>query len=161
MFKNAALVALLGAFACNDKDDTAGDSGTTDTTGGTEMLAWLAGWDTDDQYSIEITEGSGSFDFGMAETGAGGKGWYGENCLGGAAGYDICHSFSAASPLVLDSVHPDVGGAGLDALVENSTTLLWAALGITYYLADKGTGECWTWGDETTYYTSEGCSVAQ
>ena len=79
-------------------------------------------WSDDDRtltLTISVSAENGPYTFGFAETGIGEDGWYGEDCLDGVRNdYDICHDVPEAGVLALTSIHPDVGGAGLDALIE-------------------------------------------
>jgi hypothetical protein len=142
MMKYISLIALSAlVVGCGDK----GDSG--DTSGGGSEGTDGATGGGDGSSGAELT-------FGLAETGAGADGWYGEDCSTG----DYCHPAGTAG-VTLSSVHPDVGGAGLDAVESGVTTLLWAGLdaSITYVVIDGDTTECWAWGNEPGYYTT--CSA--
>ncbi|MBM4365779.1 MAG: hypothetical protein FJ102_06155 [Deltaproteobacteria bacterium] len=94
--------------------------------------------------------------FGMAETGID-EGWYGEDCLDGpgpnSGDYDICHVMVGCE-LCLATVRDPAD------VVPSETTLLTdtIASNITYLLATEA--DCWTWGDDTRYYTSAlGCAA--
>ena len=98
--------------------------------------------------------------WGMAETGAGTSGWYGEDCLPGddrSPGYDVCHD---AWPAV-DRLRCLQHVADPDSVAANLTTLLSDALpqaaNITYYMATGGT--CYVWGNDPAYYSGLGCEV--
>ena len=92
---------------------------------------------------------NGPYLFGLAETGNGAMGWYGEDCIDGVSnGADVCHSVPEGGELTLthvDSVS-DVG--------ETTTLAIAAADGLTYVLI-RDTAEyfgCWTWGHNTSFY---------
>lgn len=105
----------------------------------------------------------GTWYFGYAQTQSGDAGWYGEACDASA---DYCHPIPAAvdvdgvmtSTLVLDGVRQ------ISAIVEGSTMLLAVDFPVTgtpdltYYVGDQaGTGNCYVFGDDPSYYTSLGC----
>ena len=156
MFKYLGLAALL-VIGCNGKDtgDTASDADTdTDTDTDTDAdttLTFVAGTNASG-VSLTITNGSGSYMFGMAQTGVDpGVAWNGEDCLAGTAGYKICHNASATG------VDLDFVGTA-DEVVAGSTTLFndthkgtitWAVF------EGSAAGTCWTWGDDPTWYTPD------
>jgi hypothetical protein len=158
--KNLTLT-LMGmtalAMGCKDKDcaDTAGGC---DTGAGMEEASFNIAW-TDDGSTLEVSVSNPHVDgyfLGLAETGSGANGWYGEDCEGDTS---ICHDMGSSNSLSLSSVHPDVGGGGLDDVVAGSTTLmhvgLWA--GVTYaFFSNEGDGDyanvAHSGGDDTSYY---------
>ncbi len=89
--------------------------------------------------------------FGIAETGAGRSGWYGEDCYAGSSGQQFCHPM------------PPTGGYltavdGIDELDDQHTLFVAStAVGLTYVvIADD---DCVTTGEDTDYYVSGlGCS---
>jgi hypothetical protein len=100
-----------------------------------------------------------SFDFGMAETGAGAPGWYGESCIDGDEpwgyddyGYDVCHRVSASGGTLTSVSRPGD--------VANSTTLFQSSMApdLTYVLFDPSSSDCWVWGDDPSYYGAYGCT---
>ena len=127
-----SLVALSCLVAClpSDKTSESGDPEPDDTS--TEDWSFSTSWVDDCTLDVEITGGSGSYNLGMAQTGDGDAGWYGEDCSTEGA----CHPLS--SSLSLASVHPDCGGDGIDAIVEGSITLFKASHDsrITYAVFD-------------------------
>ena len=159
--KNLTLI-LVGAAAfatgCKDKDcaDTAGgcDTGAGEVAEASFNIAW-----TDDGNTLEASVSNPHVDgyfLGLAETGSGEDGWYVEDCVGDDA---ICHDMGPSSSVSLTSVHPDVGGAGIDAVAGGSTTLfhsgLWA--GVTYaFFSNEGETNYETvaesGGDDPSYY---------
>lgn len=161
----------LSLVACGDKGDSGdtsggGDGGTTDSgtgDGGTDGtdggdggggdFGVAGAWSTDCSYTLEITNGSMDYYLGFAETGAGEDGWYGEDCGDGS----VCHPVGMTGT-TLGSVHPDCGGAGIDAVVAGASTLLMGTMdaNLTYVVAGSD-GTCWAWGNDASYYT--GCTA--
>ncbi len=118
-----------------------------------------AEWVTDArlELTIRVAAAAGPYAFGFTETGTGGgAGWDGEDCLPGALnGYDLCHPVPANGILRLDSIHPNVGGVGIDGLEEGATTLMtrFYAPSLTYVLIRRTQPEaCWTWGNNPEIY---------
>ena len=171
-----ALVSVLFALACNPKgDDTAtGDGGGTDgggtdgggtdgggtdgggADGGTDTLTMDCAWDSSG-LQVDLTNGdSAGYNFGMAETDCGGQCWTGEDCFDGYTAsdgtvYNYCHPMSATGGyLTTVTTVADI--------VEGSTTVFSADLTTSYYLEEVTSGDCWTWGYDTTYYTGYGCA---
>ena len=97
---------------------------------------------------ILVTNGADDgYYFGMAQTGAT-DGWYGEDGWG-----DIVHEHYDA--LTMTSVHPDCGGAGIDAIVASTTTLFTGSLDstITYaWYAGDGVTLVDCQGNDCSYY---------
>ena len=93
--------------------------------------------------NVTITGGSGTYDFGMAETGSVFAGWLDEDCLSAAP--DLCHA-GVGSRFRLTSV------TSPSAVVPGSTTLFDAlnAGGITYVVFDGL--QCYTKGNNPSYY---------
>ncbi len=109
--------------------------------------------------TIDVTGAFGLVEFGMAETGVGDVGWFGESCITGEEpygypdyGYDICHTLSSSGGH-LDST------STLDA-VDDGVTLFhdFHADDITWILIEPGTGRCVVGGNDTTYYADFFCS---
>jgi hypothetical protein len=161
----SAVFALVG---CPGKTCDSGDSGSCGETGGSSDTDTDTDADTDADFSatvtwsadgvaVGLTNGSGTYSFGMAETGSA-NGWYGEDCIDGAGpnsgDYDICHDSMPAGGYSLASVHDP------DAVVANETTLLLDSMadGITYLIYSNATGDCWTSGNDTSYYGDFGCT---
>ena len=146
-----------GAKVCDTADSGGCDSGTENTsetgddTDDTEV-SFNTIWTNDgsnDTVTLTITNGSGTYSFGMAEESAGG--WLGEDCRAGNAGsgrggdYDICHDGATSAGLALDSVFPEV-----DEVVPNETTLMTATIqeaGHLAYVLVAADGECWEAND--------------
>ena len=167
--------AALMFTGCNGTDkcdsgscETGTGNDTTDTTDTSDTGvadSAVASWDAAGTLTLTITGLAGTtYDFGMAETGAGATGWYGEDCIldpdNDAAGdfsdygYEICHQASASG---LTLTH--TGDA--DTVVASSTTLLPGTAGanvITYVLFETGADTCWTWGNDVTWYDGFGCT---
>ena len=103
--------------------------------------------------------------FGMAESGAGAAGWYGESCIEGPEphgmddqGFDYCHQLVAGEALVLTLADPYAP----ENVVENETTLFTRAMleQATFVIATVDeTGPCYVWGDDNSYYSGYGCSA--
>lgn len=177
------LASTLFALGCNTKDadtgdgttatdagtttadggatgtDTGTDTGTTTADGGTTGLAlgihcaWSSG-----SLTIDLVHGDpAGYRFGIAETScSGGECWTAEDCylgytLSDGSVLSYCHPLSrAGGQLTTVSLPTDI--------VEGSTTLLSSATQNTYYLKESSSGECWVWGQDTSYYGALGCS---
>lgn len=161
--KNLTLTLMgMTAFAigCKDKNcaDTAGGCDTGDYGEASFNIAW-----TDVGSTLEVSVSnpdSGGYFLGMAETGSGGLGWYGEDCVSDDA---ICHDMGDSSSLTLTSVHPEISGmtglAAQAAVEDGSTTLfhvgLWAGVTYAFFSNEGGTGYetvAHTSGDDTSFY---------
>ena len=146
-----------GDSSC-DSGGTAADTDTdTDTDADTDVSI-TATWSADG-VTLAITNGTGGYSFGMAETSEGG--WEGEDCLegpgpsGNSGNYDICHDGVSASGITLTTVH------SLDEIVANSTTLITDTIangGSLESIVD-GTEGCYTWGGDGSYYAGLGCEA--
>jgi hypothetical protein len=110
---------------------------------------------------VEIENGSGRYDFGMAETGVGEVGWFGESCVIGEEpldredyGYDICHGLTATGGEIVhvDNINDADDGSTL------FTEEIHDRGNITYVLFDDSGAECWVWGDDVRYYEDFGCT---
>ncbi|MBM4393843.1 MAG: hypothetical protein FJ090_22175 [Deltaproteobacteria bacterium] len=157
-----SLVGCPGDECDSGSCDTGAKDGDADTDTDTDTdtdadMSWTTTWSTDG-VTLAITNGAGDYAFGMAETGSG-EGWYGEDCIEGAGpnsgDFDICHGASA-SGVTLATVHAPAD------VVAGSTTLfndtIASAGNITYVLGNDT--DCWTTGNDTSYYTSAlGCAV--
>ncbi len=129
-----------------------GDTGDGGSGGDTHITcSWTAG-----QFQIDITDGDpAGYSLGWAETDAscGEYCWTGEDCgyVGYTAGdgtvYDYCHDVGATGGnlVIVESVADVV--PGLTTVMDPT----WSP-GITYYLHEQGTGTCWTWGHDNTYF---------
>ena len=118
---------------------------------------------------IEDAVADGSYYLGLAETGNGPDGWYGEDCLKGVKNdLDACHPVPAGNTgITLNKV------AAPGDVMAGSTTLLSEALsvGVTYVLIRGAAGdegwhegtveECYTWGRESDYYGGLGCNPVE
>ncbi len=156
-----ALIAGLVAVGCTDSDkDTGADSGSTADGGTTDGGAGDGGSDetlvacswSSSEFNIDITNGDAAgYSLGFAETG-GSPSWTGEDCgyVGYKANdgtfYDYCHDISATgATLTIVSTFEDIN--------PGSTTILnGASMDIAYYLYEEGTGSCWTWGSDASYF---------
>jgi len=144
----------LGGSLHYDSWDTGADTG-SDT--GSETKGGITAIEIDfdgTQTFISITGGSGVYDeIGLAQTRMKDLGWYGEDCLGGMMGYDICHS-AVGSLLTLEVIHTP------SEVVKNTTTLLGEANSVydhqmTLYVLDGS--ECYVTGHDPSYYEEKGC----
>ena len=163
IFHGKLPVVLLALAACETKDPDAdwdtgsgysGSSGTSWDSSPTFNIAW-----TDDGTTLEASVSNGHEDgyfLGLAESGSGGLGWYGEDCVSDDA---ICHDLGRDDYVSLSSAHPDAGGAGIDAVVAGSTTLFHVGLwsGVTYvFFSNAGDTGYQTianvGGDDPSYY---------
>ena len=122
---------------------------------------WSPGDDTG-SLTIDITHSDAEgFYLGLAETSAGGAGWYGEDCRD-----NLCHHFTAMSgslayvhttfdmePGVTTLFNNGTNGAG-DVFAEDGSDRL-------TYLVQLAGGPydafCYVWGDDPSYYDSYGC----
>ena len=154
--KNLTLT-LLGMTAltmgCKDKDcaDTAGgcDTGAGDVAEASFNIAW-----TDDGSTLDASVSNphvGGYFLGLAETGSGASGWYGEDCVGEDS---QCHDMGANDSLSLTSVD------SISAVSPGNTTLFSAGLwaGVTYvFFSNEGDTDYNTvahvGGDDPSYYT--------
>ena len=169
------MIALLLLLGCGGADKADSDTSSVQTPpGGTPVGSTTVPWCpildwTDDGASPADTDGDGlndtgcgdslaicivdplgvtNWDFGMAEEGA--YGWTGEDCLNGYGAYSLCH------PIGLMHVLNQV--CRPDEVVPGQTTLLDAEKEpfLTYYLDDGAV--CFTFGRDTSYYASLGCT---
>lgn len=117
-------------------------------------------WDRDGA-TVTITGGVGAFDFGMAETGAGDLGWFGESCIPGDEPggypdyeYDVCHTLAKGGGTLTH--------VGKVADVEDGLTLFTDVIAsldhLTYVLLDHTTDACWVWGHDPSYYDDFDCT---
>jgi hypothetical protein len=143
--------------ACNGQDDDCDG----DVDEGNGPFSVSVTWDID--LFVEISGGAGTYDFGMAETGVGEYGWFGETCIPGDEPYgypdygvDVCHTLGSTGGTLV-SVSPNVGD------VDDGYTLFNEDIGndgtITYALFQIGGDACWVWGDDPLYYAAFGCIV--
>ena len=150
-------LALMGLTAlslgCKDKDCDSGgcDTGIEDTDPGDPSVS--ISWPNDSTLTVTVTDLAAGV-FGMAQTGAGNEGWYGEDCVTGSH----CHAVIEGTNS-LTSVHPDVGGGGIDDVVSSSTTLLHGGLAseVTYAVWDISDVCVHCSGDDCGYYSDSGC----
>jgi hypothetical protein len=81
--------------------------------------------------------------------------WSGEDCYLGCSSYRFCHP-AGATGLVLEGVETP------GEVVEGVTTLMTAGNcrpdGLTYFVKEEASGECWVWGHDVGYYASRGCT---
>ena len=159
MAKFTILAALGIGFGCSDKNgdsvgesdtDTDADSDTdTDTDAAPDniVVSWPAG-----SVTVDITGGSGTYEFGITQTGA--KAWTAEDCIGGTyAGYGpFCKTVNANDTTSFACVKtPDE--------VTNSTTLFCDvdSSTLTYYFNASDDSWCGVSGPDASYYADYGC----
>ena len=106
----------------------------------------------EDELTVTIDDGeeTHTYLFGMAETGSGDEGWYGEDCLPGEInGKDVCHPVGEEGAVLSSVSRP--------GSVNDENTLLWKALHdagkVTYVVVQEDTDDCWAFGHDPTYYT--------
>ena len=141
-----------------DIDDTDTDVEDTDDTDDTDTdppalefnVELVDG--TPDQMIVTVTNGTGAYDFGYAQT-AVQNGWFGEDCYLGTGSFQLCHEVTDTLTLSMVATPEEV--------VEDSTMLLSVDTpasdtpALTYYMSDGTT--CWVWGDDITYYGPLNC----
>jgi hypothetical protein len=163
-----------GSFDCEDTScaaspDCGGDADTdTDSDSDTDAEPVITfDWDADGLFiSIDNLPGSG-FELGIAETGATGNGWFGEDCFNGTAGYLYCHGFSGHSG-TLGTLSFGGEPGNPDDVIEGVTTLFsedFAFFGdgsdrLTYMVSFED-DTCMTFGEDPGYYDAFDCTVLQ
>ena len=138
----------------NDCDDEV-DEGVTQEEDLSVSVTWGEAGVT-----VSISGGSGgSYEFGMAETGAGAGGWYGETCIPGDEprgyddyGYDVCHQL-AGSGGFLTSIYPSIADVGVNQTLFDEIH----EVDLTYFIGEEGTGACWVFGEDVGYYSDFDC----
>lgn len=122
--------------------------------------SFTVSWSSDGAV-VSVVGSAAGWSFGMAETGVGDVGWFGESCISGDEpwgypdyGYDVCHTLRKTGG-TLDSVHTLGDVADGQTLFTNTI----AETGnITYILLSDDASACWVMGDDPTYYDDFGCS---
>ena len=159
MAKFTILAVLALGFGCDDKDDSVGEGDTdTDTDSDTDTDTDPTGGDVtvngSDSITVDLTGGSGSYKFGITETGP--KAWTAEDCIGGTyAGFGpYCHTVQGDTSTTIDCTT-------VDKEVDNNTSLfcLVPQANHIYYFAAMDDSWCATSGDGAGYYDSEGCET--
>ncbi|MFZ5481712.1 MAG: putative metal-binding motif-containing protein [Myxococcota bacterium] len=142
----------------NDVDDDCDgelDEDAAEPVPTTVDLTWSASGVT-----VDVAGEAPGYELGMAETGAGALGWFGESCVAGDEpygyddyGWDVCHGLGATGGFV-ESVYPDVSA------VRDGYTLFAQEheASLTYVLLDTSSSACWVWGDDVGYYGDFGCT---
>ena len=165
----ALLTGCPGDSGKCDTADTAGcDTGApADDSGGEGGgdPSFSVSWTTAGA-NFAVTNGDGSYTLGIAETNGSSDPWTGEDCLNGynASGtlFLYCHPLSSTGGS-FTSIYADVvaGSRTLSSLDENTETLFDDSFeeGLTYGVWSDTSGDCWTWGADTSYYTGEGCTA--
>ena len=150
-----------GFFGDADTDsdaDSDSDSDADTDADGDPMREPLMSWDSDG-LTVNV-KGVDGFSLGMAETGSP-YGWYGEDCLEGQDGYQICHEFGSDSGFLLTVYDPDDVASGETTLFSSSL-----ADGVTYIVFDPSVPNldpttCWYGGDDPGYYQDFGYDCAE
>lgn len=141
--------------ADSDTDsDSNTDSDADSDTDVDQTPSFTTAWDASG-LTLIITDGSGTYSFGMAEQSE--NGWYGEDCLPGtgpgSGSYDICHSAVSPTGITLTTVNRP------EEVRTNYTTLLNATIAaagsLAYLLGDNATGACWEQNDGDDYYSCD------
>ena len=101
--------------------------------------------------AVRDPEGRTRWRLGIAETGAGSRGWYGEDCFLGLGTQLMCHVFEGAA-LELHGVRNPVHAVGGQA------TLLQSDMQLTYLLQHAESDACWVWGHDVRYYAPLDCA---
>lgn len=146
-----------GADELDDGEDNDCDGETDEGVVVEDPLSASVSW-SGSGVSVTLSGGSGgAYEFGMAETGAGAPGWYGESCIPGDEpwgyddyGYEICHSLSSTGGFV-PSV--DFSNVGTNQTLFESAH----APDITYFVGAVGSADCWVFGENPSYYSDFGC----
>jgi hypothetical protein len=151
-----AIAALALGFGCDDKGDSVGEGDTdTDTDSDTDTDADPTGATVtvgSDTITVDLVGGSGSYEFGITETGK--NAWEAEDCVGGTtAGFGpYCHTITGDSSTTIDCVKvPEDAGdnASLFCGVPQANHI--------YYFGAMDDSWCATSGDTSGYYDSYGC----
>lgn len=156
--KNLFIIAA-GVLAAGCVDVSKDSGGTTVAPADPVFSVTWGGGSVD----LSITDGEGSYYFGMAETGSSCAGapeycWTGEDCIYGYDTYLYCHPASATGVSL-------AYGGDFDALTEGSETVFPGQTNdeglefngsVTYYI-EYSDGSCSSWGHDTSYYSSLGC----
>ena len=108
-----------------------------------------------DSVELQVFDPLGETDwiFGLTETGSP-NGWYGEDCFLGYAVFNHCHPFNGTA-IVLD----EVTSCSVLDIIDGATTYFSADKDpfLTYYLEDS-VGNCYTWGEDPSYYGPLACT---
>ena len=148
-----ALTGCTTSKCANEQGCDTGDSGQEEADSGPVSVD--VGWESGALLIVEIS-GLGSGTFGLAETGAGGEGWYLEDCVSTGAVY--CHEVQDGTNSFV-SVHPNATGVDWDGAMDNNETLMHqeAAAAITWAVFDDD-GDCVAvGGHDPEYYAAAGC----
>ena len=155
---DAASVHPGAEETANDLDDNCDDQ----IDEGLPTFSVEVVWD-EGGVTVTIDGDASGWDFGMAETGPGSTGWFGESCIPGEEpwgyddhGRDICHPISATKGFI-PSVYPEID------LVSQLSTLFNQEIGesgdLTYVLFATDSSDCWVWGNAVDYYADFGCTA--
>jgi hypothetical protein len=150
--------------ACANLDTAGGDADTdsdsdsdSDSDADSDPVFDVAWGDLGLTFSVDGE--SGTFNLGIAETAASEDPWTGEDCLNG---------YSLGNGDVLLYCHDDLSdgdtlaynGSPVD-LDESRETVFSGdqfESRVTYYVYSNASGDCFTWGDDPSYYAGLGCT---
>ena len=147
------LAGCTSSKCANEQGCDTADTGQAEEDSGPVSVD--VGWESGALLIVEIS-GLGTGTMGLAETGAGGEGWYLEDCISDAAIY--CHDVQDGTNSFV-SIHPNATGAPFDGEMDNNETLMHqeASPGITWAVFDSG-GDCVAvGGHDPEYYGAAGC----
>lgn len=121
-------------------------------------LSITAAWSNEGVELELLNSPDTTYYFGMAETGAGQDGWYGEDCVDSTetGGYNRCHSAGENGAFWASSTLDEFRDDTKDDLTLFTDSIA-AGGGITYVLATSDGSACWTWGDDPRYYGDYDC----
>lgn len=103
----------------------------------------IATW-SDVDLTFDIYGGQGAeFYCGIAETGVS-DGWVDESCIGSR----YCHPCGTIGTTLTLGGDPDDLEEGVETAFANNSY----EPGVTYYVENKSTQECWAWGHDPNYY---------
>jgi hypothetical protein len=156
--EDACTTALTACESDADTDSDSDSDSDSDTDSDTDAdsdadrdftVTWY-----DNEVQIHVAGPTSGFDFGMADTGNGSSGWYGEDCLYGTGSYQMCHSFETHDG-TLDSVYDEIvsGSGDISDVRESETTLFDDSLASSLtYIVIFDSGFCMVAGDAPWYY---------
>jgi hypothetical protein len=163
MTKFMTLAALAIGFGCTDKDGDSVGEGDADTDTDTDTdtdadvptevnITWSTG-----SVEVDVTGGSGSYDFGIYETGK--DAWQAESCKG-----DTTASFGPFCHTVAGDASTTIPCVSEPADVDDSNTLFCITVEnngnddfLTYYIGATDDSWCAVSGPDSSDYASLAC----